>query len=140
MNEFERLCAMLKIAYENIVVLHHQAVGKNWKTVHEWMEEIYTVVQKCGDDMTEAALMLGYREMSIADAVLAFQGDVLTAEPRDKSETYMAAQNILRTLCGMIEAAKSITPPDVQSRLDEYAYAFNVTANYKLERAMADRD
>lgn len=140
MNEFERLCAMLKIAYENIVVLHHQAVGKNWKTVHEWMEELYEAVQKCADDMTEAALMLGYREMSIADAVLAFQGDVLTAEPRDKNETYMAAQNILRTLCGMIEAAKNITPPDVQSRLDEYAYAFNVTANYKLERAMADRD
>jgi DNA-binding ferritin-like protein len=131
---------MLKIAYENIVVLHHQVIGRNWKTAHEWMEEIYEAVQKCGDDLTETALMLGYREMSIADAVLAFQGDVLTAEPRDKSETYMAAQNILRTLCGMIEAAKNITPPDVQNRLDEYAYELNLTANYKLARALEDRD
>ena len=140
MNEFERLCAMLKIAYENIVVLHHQVIGRNWKTAHEWMEEIYEAVQKCGDDMTEAGIMLGYREASIADAVLAFQGDVLTAEPRDKNATYMAAQGILRTLCGMIEAAKADAPPDVQNRLDEYAYDFNITANYKLARAMEDRD
>lgn len=140
MNEFERFCAMLKIAYENFVVLHHQIVGDSWREAHEWMADLYEAVQECADDMTEIGIGLGYREATIADAVLAFQGDIITSEPRRRTETYEIARGILRTLSGMAEAAKAVVPTDVQNKLDEYAYEFDKQANYKLERALIGFD
>lgn len=136
MNEYEKACAYLKIVYANLFSLHHNLTGGNWYGDHERLGAYYSKIGEMLDEMVERGLSLGYREPSISEAVLAFSGDVLPCAEREKGESFGYVMEAFRAAAGLMRAAEAIAPPDVQSRLQEWEYALNFEADYKLVRAL----
>lgn len=134
MNSYERLCAFIKVVYENIFVLHHNLVGGNWFSDHERLGDFYEKIGGYADTLIEAGLMIGYREPSISEAVLQFSGDVIPAVDRDAKESYRIVYEAFRSIAGMIDEAKSIVPPDVANKLEEISFDLNILANYQIAR------
>lgn len=139
MNEYERLIAYMKVAYNNMTTLHrHLVKDAGWFGNHAQLGEWYEEIGEQLDDLTERGLALGYAEPSIKDAVLYFSSDVMATTPRRLEETYTMAMEIFRGIAGMMGAAETITPRDVQNKLQEYEYFWNKEANYKLAHALGD--
>ena len=141
MNEFERLLAFMKISYHNLTTLHrHLTNDVGWFGNHEKLGEWYDEIGEQIDDLAEIGLSLGYTEPSIKDAVLEFSGDVLASESRDLKASFKEAHGIMRAVAGMMKAAETVVPPDVQNKLQEYEYDWNKTANYMLAQALGKVD
>ena len=139
MNEYERLIAYMKVAYNNMTTLHrHLVKDAGWFGNHAQLGEWYEEIGEQLDDLTERGLALRYAEPSIKDAVLYFSSDVIATTPRRLEETYTMAMEIFRGIAGMMGAAEPITPRDVQNKLQEYEYFWNKEANYKLAHALGD--
>ena len=140
MNAYERLCAFLKIVVENLLTLHHNLVGGNWFSDHERLGDYYDKLSDMADAVIERGLSLGYREPSIAEAVLAFTNDVLPSENRGAMESFSRVREFFRALAGMMDVAMPDTPPDVQNKLQEWQYWLNLEADYKLARLLHESD
>lgn len=138
MNEFQRLIAYLKILMCNLAVLHHNAVGEGWFEVHGELDRWQGGVSGYLDDLAERGIALGYQEPTIAEAVLAFQTDVLPAQPRGRDETYRLVMEGLRAAAGLMQAGEAGVPADVQNKLQEAEYYLNKEADYKLARALGE--
>ena len=138
MNEYERLCAFLKIVVANLYVLHHNLVGGNWFSDHERLGDYYEKLADIADAVIERGLSLGYREPPISEAVLAFSGDVLSAENRSARESFAEVRACFRSIAGMMAAVEPETPPDVQNKLQEWQYWLNLEADYKLARLLGE--
>lgn len=139
MNEYERLIAYMKIAYNNLTTLHRNLVrDAGWFGNHEQLAKWYGDMGEQIDDLAETGLLLGYREPSIAEAVLEFGSDVLPAETRELDETLRRAGEIMRSVAGLMGAAEAIVPPDVLNRLQEHEYHWNKEANYKIAHALGE--
>lgn len=136
MNEYERLCAFLKIVVQNLYVLHHNLVGATWFSDHELLGDYYDKIGDMTDAAIERGLSLGYREPSISDAVLMFTGDVLSCDNREARESFSLVRGYFRSLAGMMDAAMPDVPPDVQNKLQEWQYWLNLEADYKLARLL----
>lgn len=140
MNAYERLCAFLKIVVENLLTLHHNLVGGNWFSDHERLGDYYDKIIDMADAVIERGLALGYREPSIAEAVLAFSGEVLSCENREANDSFTLTREYFRSLAGMMDAAMPDTPPDVQNKLQEWQYWLNLESDYKLARLLHESD
>lgn len=136
MNEFEKLCAYLKIVYCNLFSLHHNLAGGNWFSDHERLGSYYAQIGEILDELVERGLSLGYREPSVSESVLAFSGDVLPCQNREKEESFGYVMNAFRAAAGMMKAAESIVPEDVKNKLQEWEYRLNFEADYKLARLL----
>lgn len=139
MNEYQRMVMYLKILLCNLSILHHNVVGDGWFEAHEQLDRWQGEIAAYTDDLIERGIALGYREPTIAEAVLAFQGDVLPADKRYREATYRILMGGLRYAAGLIEACEPAVPPDVQNKLQEVVYYLNKEAGYKLAAALDDR-
>ena len=136
MNEYERLCAYLKVVYNNLFSLHHNLVGGNWYSDHERLGGYYAAIGEILDELVERGLSLGYKEPSISEAVLAFSSDVLPCMERKKEESFGYVLEAYRSAAGLMKGAEAIVPPDVQNRLQEWEYGLNFEADYKIARML----
>lgn len=136
MNEYERLCAFLKIVVANLYVLHHNLFGGNWFSDHERLGDYYDKIGDMADAVIERGLSLGYREPNITEAALTFTGDVLSCDNREARESFSLVREYFRSLAGMMDAAMPDVPPDVQNKLQEWQYWLNIEADYKLARLL----
>lgn len=133
MNEYERMLAYLKIFYHNLETLHRHLVSDEaWFGTHAQIGEWYDEVSKQIDDLAETGIALGYKEPSIADALLVFNSNLLPVMGRKNKESLAICLDGMRTAAGMMNAARPIVPPDVQSQLDQYVYYWNKEGNYKI--------
>lgn len=136
MNEYEKVCAYLKIVYCNLFSLHHNLVGGNWYGDHERLGKYYAEIGEILDELVERGLSLGYKEPSISEAVLAFSGDVLPCMDRGKEESFGYVMEAFRSAAGLMKAAEAIVPPDVTNELQEWEYDLNFEADYKIARTL----
>lgn len=136
MNEYQRLCAFLKIVYANLFTLHHNLVGGNWFGDHEHLQDYYERIGNMLDELVERGLSLGYKEPGINEAVLAFSNDILPCVDREKDTSFRYVIAAFRSAAGMMNLAKAIVPPDVQNKLEEFIYYLNFEADYKLARLL----
>ena len=140
MNEPERLIAYLKIQYHNMTTLHRHLTGDPaWFSDHEQLGEWYSEIAEQIDYLAETAISLGYQEPGIKDAVLAFGGELLDAQPRGPEETMSTAMGIMRGIAGMMQAAEAIVPASVQNRLQEFEDHWNIEGNYKIAQMLGGR-
>ena len=137
MNEFQRLCAYLKIVYQNLGILHRNLVNDTaWFANHEQIAKWYEAVGEQADDLIERGLALGYKEPTISEAVLMFQGDLLSGETRDLKESFSLCLKMFRSIAGLLQAAETNASADLTSRMQEYGYYWNKEANYKIAHAI----
>lgn len=139
MNEYQKLLAYMKILYHNLATLHRNlrkdaAWFANHKQIGKWYGEVAEQV----DDLTETGISLGYKELSISEAVLMYSSNVLSTDPRELSESFRLCLDYFRTLARLMQAAESGVPVSVQNKLQEYEYFWNKEANFKLEAAIGD--
>lgn len=136
MNEFLKLIMMLKVAYENLLVLHHNVSGPVWFGTHEQLADYYGQIGDMSDDVTEMGIMLGYKEPTIAECLSA--SPALTVADRDERTTYAETREIFTGLMAQLQAAeKSLGAgyEDVVNKLQEYRETLRKEADYKLLRA-----
>ena len=136
MNEYQRMIMYLKIMMCNLAILHHNVVGDGWFEVHGELDRWQGDIADYLDDLIERGIALGYQEPTIAEAVLAFQKDVLPADKRRRDETYKIVMECMRSAAGLMQASERIVPADVQNKLQEIEYYFNKEGNYKLAAAL----
>lgn len=136
MNEYEKLCAYLKIVYSNLFSLHHNLVGGNWYGDHEHLGDYYEKVGEILDKLVERGLSLGYKEPSISEAVMLFSKEVLPCQDREKEESFGCVFEAFRSAAIMMRTAEAIVPPDVQNKLQEWEYELNFEADYKISRLL----
>lgn len=65
-----------------------------------------------------------------------FQTTFLPCMDRDKETSFSYVLKAFRSAAGMMNAAKEITPPDVQNKLEEFIYYLNFEADYKIARLL----
>lgn len=140
MNEFQRLLAYMKILYHNLTTLHRnlqkdEAWFGNHKQLGKWYEEVASEI----DDLAETCIALGYKEPTIADAVMLFTSDILSSDARKSEETFRLCFEYFRSVSGMMQAAEPGVPASVTSKLQEYEYFWNKEANFKLASAIGKR-
>ena len=134
MNEFQRLCALLKVCYENLLVLHHNLVrDPAWKGNHEWLGDWYDMTAEQADDLVEIGLQLGYKEPTIAESLMMFPA--LTADDRQWPETQTLVMGMFTALMEQLDKAQAGNPDCVINKLQEYQYAWRKEM-YKLGHAM----
>ena len=136
MNEYQVLECYLKILCQNLAVLHHNIKGPSWFEVHGVIDEYQEELDEFTDDIIEAGIRLGYGEPTIAEAVLKFQTSVLPSIPRERDETYGIIMEAFIQAANMMRAAETITPPDVQNKLQEVEYWLHKEAEYKIRLAL----
>lgn len=73
MNEYERLCAYLKVVYNNLFSLHHNLVGGNWYSDHERLGGYYAAIGEILDELVERGCPLGIRSRPSARRYWPFQ-------------------------------------------------------------------
>lgn len=137
MNEYERMLAYLKVLYHNFETLHrHLVTDDAWFGTHEQIGKWYEDVSDQIDDLAETGIALGYKEPSISDALLMFGSNVIPVISRGSKESLALCLDGMRSVAGMMNAARPIVPPDVQSQLDQYVYHWNKEGNYKISAAL----
>ena len=140
LNEYQRLLAYLKIVYHNLTTLHRNlGPDESWFGTHEQIGEWYEMIAGMIDDLSETGISLGFTEPSIADAVLAFQGEVLPTMPRSTDETLRLCAEYMRGAAGVMQTAEAVVPVNVASHLQDLEYKLNKEANYKIAQAIGAR-
>lgn len=140
MRNYRKMLSYLKVAYHNLITLHHGLVGDaGWFGNHDKLSEWYDTLSGASDDLTETGLALGAAEPSIRDAATEFASDILPAKTRALPETYKLAGDILRTAAQMMIDAEGEVPGYVVSKLQEYEYTLMKEANYKITRALDEK-
>lgn len=140
MNEFQRLIMYLKIQYHNFGILHRHLSGDpGWFENHEEIDEWKCCIAKQLDELCEEAQALGFPEPGLKDALLVFGGEEIAPEFRDLRETFRIAQDIMRSVSGMIQAAEKAVPVSVANKLQEMEYGWNKLADYKLARVLGEQ-
>lgn len=140
MKNYSKMLAYLKVAYHNLITLHHGLTGDaGWFGNHDKLGEWYDTLSEASDDLTETGLALGAAEPSIRDAATEFASDILPVKTRGLPETYKLAGNILRTAAQMMIDAEGEVPGYVVSKLQEYEYTLMKEANYKITHALDEK-
>ncbi len=135
MNDFERLIAFLKIAQDNMAILHrHLTSREGWFSGHEKLGEWYEKIGAQLDDLAELGLMSGRVEPTLKDAVELYSDKIINAYNRNYDETMNAAADIMRDIAKMMISI-SEGPPDIIKRLQNDGYKWNKIANYMIARA-----
>lgn len=134
MNEFQKLCMMLKVFYQNLWTLHHNLFGDPaWKGNHEWFGDWYSMCGDQADDLVEIGLQLGFREPTIAESLMSYPA--ITTENRNLADSQNTALDYMVQLMAKMAKAESDVPPDVKNKLQEYEYAWR-KESYKLSHAL----
>jgi DNA-binding ferritin-like protein len=127
---------MLKIAYENLFVLHHNVTGPVWFPTHEQIATYYSMIGDMADDVIEIGMSIGVKEPTIAECINQFT--LLTVSDRDEKTTYAETRSIFTGLMTQFQTTeKSLGTgyEDIVNKLQEYRETLRKEADYKLARA-----
>lgn len=128
--KFLNLLKFMKVAYVNLVTLHHNIVSKNFFADHEKMGEYYELISKQSDSLIENAIALGIKEPTMSESLSEFEN--LDTIKRGVTESYMAVSEIFNTAIELMEDCKDELPDYLKNRLEEYEEVLNLEANYKI--------
>lgn len=137
MNEYLKLIMMLKVAYENLFVLHHNVSGPVWFPTHEKLAEYYGMIGDMADDVTEIGISIGVKEPIITECLAV--SPALPVADRDERTTYTEARNMFTGLMAQFQTAEQSLSgqyADVVNKLQEYRETLRKEADYKLARAI----
>lgn len=127
------LIMYLKVINQNLGTLHHNLAGKGFFTVHPLTDEYYHKIGDMTDDLIEIGIVLGNKEPSIQDAVIAYAASLISIENREAGDTVKLTNDMFVQLISKMEQARNEVPVYIQSKLDEYMYYLQ-KENYKLNQ------
>lgn len=127
----------LKVGYENIIVLHHNIISKNFPSDHKNMEKYYELTLNCADSIIENGISIGIPEVSITEAIEDFEALPIREYP--KAEAYVLVQEIFNEFIVLLAQAKTEAevPDYIKNLIEEWQQKFDLEANYKIARLLA---
>ena len=127
----------LKVGYENIIVLHHNIISKNFPSDHENMEEYYKLALDCADSIIENGISIGVPEVSITEALEEY--DAIPAKTYPKVEAYTLVQEMFNRIIVLLDEAKieEGVPDYIKNLIEEWQQKFDLEANYKIAHLLA---
>lgn len=127
----------LKVGYENIIVLHHNIVSKNFPSDHKNMEKYYELALDCADSIIENGISIGIPEVSITEAIEEFEALPIREYP--KAEAYALVQEIFNEIIVLLAQAKTEAevPDYIKNLIEEWQQKFDLEANYKIAHLLA---
>lgn len=134
MNEYSKLCALLKVMYQNLWTLHHNLDGDPaWKGNHEWLADWYAKCEDQADHLIEIGLQLGYKEPTITEALLLYPA--ISTDNRKLPDTQRLAYEYMEQLMAQLDKARADQPADVDNEIQAYQHEWRLEM-YKLSHAM----
>lgn len=128
---YRKMVAKLKVAYNDLQVLHHYVTGNSFFGVHEAVGELYDKVGDMIDDLVEIGMSVGIHEIGIKDSVLMFEP--LPIIGRDCNETARSVIAVCEGLIAVMDECKDSIPyGDIANKIEEYQYYLRKEANYKF--------
>lgn len=94
----------LKVGVENIWVLHHNIISKNFPSDHENMDAYYNLALDCADSIIENGISIGIPEVSITEALEEY--DAIPAKTYPKVEAYTLVQEMFNRIIVLLDEAK----------------------------------
>lgn len=127
----------LKVGVENIWVLHHNIISKNFPSDHENMEEYYKLALDCADSIIENGISIGRPEVSITEALEEY--DAIPAKTYPKVEAYTLVQEMFNRIIVLLDEAKieEGVPDYIKNLIEEWQQKFDLEANYKIAHLLA---
>lgn len=127
----------LKVGVENIWVLHHNIISKNFPSDHENMEEYYKLALDCADSIIENGISIGIPEVSITEALEEY--DAIPAKTYPKVEAYTLVQEMFNRVIVLLDEAKveEGVPDYIKNLIEEWQQKFDLEANYKIAHLLA---
>ena len=127
----------LKVGYENIIVLHHNIISKNFPSDHKNMEKYYELALDCADSIIENGISIGIPEVSITEAIEDFEALPIREYP--KAEAYALVQEIFNEIIVLLAQAKTEAevPDYIKNLIEEWQQKFDLEANYKIAHLLA---
>lgn len=127
----------LKVGVENIWVLHHNIISKNFPSDHENMEEYYKLALDCADSIIENGISIGIPEVSITEALEEY--DAIPAKTYPKVEAYTLVQEMFNRIIVLLDEAKveEGVPGYIKNLIEEWQQKFDLEANYKIAHLLA---
>ena len=127
----------LKVGVENIWVLHHNIISKNFPSDHENMEEYYKLALDCADSIIENGISIGIPEVSITEAIEEY--DAIPAKTYPKVEAYTLVQEMFNRIIVLLDEAKieEGVPDYIKNLIEEWQQKFDLEANYKIAHLLA---
>ena len=137
MTNYQNAEKLLKVSYENIIVLHHNIISKNFPSDHENMEKYYELVLDCADSIIENGISIGISEVSIAEALEDVEALPIRKYP--KVEAYQLVQEIFNEIIVLLNTAKKEkeVPDYIRNLIEEWQQKFDLEANYKIAHLLA---
>lgn len=134
MEKYIKLMKACKAAYENLLTLHHNIVGKNFFADHEKLGEYYSLIADISDSIIENGISLGIKEPTISESLSEFE-EIDTVE-RGAAESYIIVSETFNSLSELMENCREEVPDYLKSKFDEYQDKLNLEANYKIEHLL----
>lgn len=127
----------LKVGVENIWVLHHNIISKNFPSDHENMDAYYKLALDCADSIIENGISIGIPEVSITEAVEEFEAIPVRNYP--KTEAYTLVQEMFNRIIVLLDEAKveEGVPDYIKNLIEEWQQKFDLEANYKIAHLLA---
>lgn len=127
----------LKVGYENIIVLHHNIISKNFPSDHKNMEKYYELALDCADSVIENGISIGIPEVSITESIENFEAIPVRNYP--KAEAYELVQEIFNEIIVLLAQAKEDeeVPDYIRNLIEEWQQKFDLEANYKIAHLLA---
>ena len=137
MTNYQNAEKLLKVAYENIWVLHHNIISKNFPSDHENMDKYYKLTLDCADSIIENGISIGIPEVSITEAIEEFEALPIREYP--KAEAYALVQEIFNEIIVLLAQAKTEAevPDYIKNLIEEWQQKFDLEANYKIAHLLA---
>lgn len=127
----------LKVGVENIWVLHHNIISKNFPSDHENMDAYYNLALDCADSIIENGISIGIPEVSITEALEEY--DAIPAKTYPKLEAYTLVQEMFNRIIVLLDEAKveEDVPDYIKNLIEEWQQKFDLEANYKIAHLLA---
>lgn len=127
----------LKVGVENIWVLHHNIISKNFPSDHENMDAYYNLALDCADSIIENGISIGIPEVSITEAIEEY--DAIPAKTYPKVEAYTLVQEMFNRIIVLLDEAKieEGVPDYIKNLIEEWQQKFDLEANYKIAHLLA---
>ena len=124
------LIAAIKVTADNLGILHRHVIGKDFFNAHSVLEGYYKQMYEILDDVVEAVISLGGRELSMYEACKLCPS--LKVQDFTREEAFSLVIKMFRMLINGFEKAREYIPGDVYSKFEEYIYWMRKECNYKL--------
>lgn len=126
----QRLIVITKISAINFKTLHRNLKGGNWFTIHEKLNEYYSMFDAFEDRLIENLMGLGIEDKSIKDSM----DLILDVKPYEEKEAMIIAKNMLLTELAELENTRNALeiPSKVASVFDEIENYIHLEADYKI--------